>query len=88
VELEARVRERTAELAARNLELTEAIENVKELSGLLPICAYCKKIRDANQYWDQVESYVSRHTNARFSHGICPECVEKHFPGVDLRGEP
>jgi hypothetical protein len=50
---------------------------VKHLHGLLPICAYCKKIRDDKNYWHQVESYVSQNADVRFSHGVCPECLEK-----------
>jgi sigma-B regulation protein RsbU (phosphoserine phosphatase) len=53
------------------------IANVKRLSGLLPICSYCKRIRSDHDYWEQVESYISEHTDARFSHGICPTCYEK-----------
>lgn len=82
--LEQRVQERTAELAARNLELSKALAEVKELRGILPICSYCKKIRDDQDFWQGVEGYVSRHTHAQFSHGICPACVETHVkPELD-----
>lgn len=64
-------------LAERVREVEEALSRVKQLQGLLPICSYCKKIRDDKNYWHQVESYVGKHTDARFSHGICPECTEK-----------
>ena len=64
-------------LAERVREVEEALSRVKQLQGLLPICSYCKKIRDDQNYWHQVESYVGKHTDARFSHGICPECTEK-----------
>jgi PAS domain S-box-containing protein len=57
-------------------ELTEALGHVKKLSGLLPICASCKRIRDDQGYWQQVETYITRHTDAVFTHGICPECVK------------
>jgi CheY-like chemotaxis protein len=57
-------------------ELKEALISIKQLSGLLPICSYCKKIRDDKNYWQQVETYVGRHTDARFSHSICPQCYE------------
>ena len=57
-------------------ELAEALSNVKQLSGLLPICSYCKKIRDDKNYWQQVDEYVSQHSEATFSHSICPECYE------------
>lgn len=59
------------------LELQEALHKVNMLSGLLPICASCKKIRDDKGYWTQVESYISDHSDARFSHGLCPECADK-----------
>jgi PAS domain S-box-containing protein len=62
------------------LELRRAIEQVKTLSGIVPICSGCKKIRDDQGYWEQVEAYVARHTEARFSHGICPDCVKRFFP--------
>lgn len=58
-------------------ELTEVIKQVKTLTGLLPICASCKRIRDDRGYWQQVETYISSHTNAIFTHGICPECLKK-----------
>ncbi|PYM11736.1 MAG: response regulator [Verrucomicrobia bacterium] len=58
-------------------ELENALANVKMLQGLLPICLYCKKIRDDQNYWQQLDKYVAEHTEARFSHGICPECYEK-----------
>ena len=64
-------------LADRVKELEEAIANVKQLQGLLPICSYCKKIRDDGNYWHRVESYITGHANVRFSHGICPECTTK-----------
>ncbi len=63
-------------LAARVHELEETLARVKQLEGLLPICSYCKKIRDDGNYWQRVEDYLSRHTEVRLSHGICPECWE------------
>jgi len=65
------------------LELREALEKVKTLSGLLPICAHCKKIRDDKGYWNQVEGYLSAHSELKFSHGICPECAKKYYPEFD-----
>ena len=59
------------------------ITDLKILGGLLPICSYCKKIRDDQGYWSQVESYIGRHSRAIFSHSICPDCVKKHFPELD-----
>ncbi len=61
-------------------ELTDALAKVKLLSGFLPICCSCKKIRDDKGYWQQIESYISDHSNAEFSHGICPECSKKLYP--------
>ncbi|PKN24169.1 MAG: hypothetical protein CVU65_12525 [Deltaproteobacteria bacterium HGW-Deltaproteobacteria-22] len=61
-------------------DLRRALSEVKTLSGLLPICSSCKKIRDDKGYWSQVEIYLRRHTDAEFSHGICPECVRRLYP--------
>jgi len=58
-------------------ELTAALAEVKTLSGLLPICSSCKKVRDDSGYWDRIESYISRHSSATFSHGMCPDCAIK-----------
>jgi AmiR/NasT family two-component response regulator len=68
-----------------NAELQDALALVKVLRGLLPICASCKKIRDDQGYWHQVEVYIRDHSEARFSHGICPDCARKLYPGVELR---
>jgi sigma-B regulation protein RsbU (phosphoserine phosphatase) len=82
-ELHARVRvglrvlQLQMNLADRVRELEEALARVKQLQGLLPICSYCKKIRDDQNYWQQVEGYISEHSEAIFSHGICPDCFEK-----------
>jgi phosphoserine phosphatase RsbU/P len=65
-----------AELAARVHELEDALVRVNQLQGLLPICSYCKSIRDDKNYWHQVETYVRSHSEAEFSHGICPNCWE------------
>ncbi len=62
-------------------ELQDALANVKILSGLLPICSSCKKIRDDKGYWNQIESYIKEHSEAEFSHGICPDCAKKLYPG-------
>jgi len=61
-------------------ELRQALQDVKRLSGLLPICSICKKIRDDTGYWKQVEAYIQEHSEAQFSHSICEECVQKHYP--------
>ncbi|MCX5814477.1 MAG: response regulator transcription factor [Proteobacteria bacterium] len=62
------------------LELRDALSQVKILSGLLPICASCKKIRNDEGYWEQMEMYIRDHSEAEFSHSICPECAEKLYP--------
>lgn len=91
-ELEQRVIERTAELEAarqslvdRVHDLQEALDQVKQLQGLLPICMYCKKIRDDQNYWHQVESYITKRTDALFSHGICPACYERVLEAEGLK---
>lgn len=63
-----------------NQELTEALNNVKKLSGLLPICASCKKIRNDEGYWNNIETYIREHSEANFTHSLCPDCVRKLYP--------
>lgn len=83
------------QLAAR-LRVAERLlalqREVSELSGLLPICSYCKSIRDDHNYWQQLEGYLSTHTEATFSHGICPKCYQKHvvpqLEQLGLGGQP
>jgi len=76
-------------LAEKIRELEQALEQVRTLEGILPICSYCKKIRDDRNYWRQVEDYVASHSEARFSHGICPDCMSRHFPEfVGKHGKP
>jgi len=65
-------------------ELQDAAARIKVLSGLLPICAYCKKIRDDQGYWKQLEAYITHHSEASFSHGICPACVKEQYPQFDI----
>lgn len=60
-------------------ELQAALSHVKQLKGLLPICAHCKKVRNDTGYWQQVETYIESHSEAQFSHGICPDCVQKYY---------
>jgi len=72
-----RIIELQQNLANRVHELEDALGRVKLLQGLLPICSYCKKIRDDRNYWRQVESYISAHAEVEFSHGICPDCYER-----------
>jgi sigma-B regulation protein RsbU (phosphoserine phosphatase) len=73
----SRIVDLQSRLAANVAELTDALHSVKTLKGMLPICGYCKSIRDDSNYWHQVEEYVSDHTDAAFSHGICPKCLEE-----------
>ena len=61
------------------------IENIKRLTGLLPICSYCKRIRSDQNYWEQVDSYITEHTDARFTHGICPPCMATLMAELDTR---
>ena len=63
-------------------ELQEALREIKELRGILPICSHCKKIRDDEGYWRQVESYIQERTDAQFSHSICPDCLKKLYPDI------
>ena len=65
-------------------ELKDALENVKILSGLLPICSNCKKIRDDKGYWNQIEAYLDTHADVKFTHGICPDCIKKLYPEFDI----
>ncbi len=67
-------------LQRRNRELEKALREVRELSGLIPICASCKKIRDDDGYWNEVEVYMSRHSDMDFSHSLCPECMARLYP--------
>ncbi len=78
--LEKKVDERTR-------DLQEALSNVKTLSGLLPICSHCKKIRDDKGYWNQIEVYIKDHSEAEFSHSICQECAKKHYPDLDIQDD-
>lgn len=76
VQVGVRIIELQHSLADRVKALEEALARVKQLQGLLPICSYCKKIRDDQNYWQQVENYISKHSEAQFSHSICPDCYE------------
>ncbi|MFH1060507.1 MAG: MASE3 domain-containing protein [Pseudomonadota bacterium] len=81
----ADITERLAAERAREemvTQLTQALAEVKTLSGLLPICASCKRVRDDQGYWNQIESYISLHSDAQFSHGICPDCARLLYPDL------
>ncbi len=73
------------ELRAANRRLEEALASVKTLKGLLPICAWCRKVREDAGYWSALESYVATHTDTTFTHGICPDCQQRHFGGLACR---
>jgi hypothetical protein len=74
-------------LRVREEELSETRSELKVLSGLLPICMSCKKIRDDGGYWNQMEKYIHQHSEAQFTHGICPDCIEKLYPGIMDEGK-
>lgn len=77
VETQLTIKNQRDLLIKSNNELNEALDKIKVLSGLVPICMYCKKIRDDDGFWNHLESYISEHSNILFSHGMCPECGEK-----------
>lgn len=68
-----------SELLAVNRQLESALAQVKQLQGLVPICSYCKKIRDDRSYWQKLETYLSDHSEVKFTHGVCPDCMQQHF---------
>jgi hypothetical protein len=74
----ALTRSRQAEVRRRH-ELAEAMASIRTLSGLLPLCAWCRRVRSDAGYWEQLESYVSAHSDAQFTHGMCQECAQEHF---------
>jgi sigma-B regulation protein RsbU (phosphoserine phosphatase) len=88
-ELEARVRggERVVRLqqslSSRIAELEQALEHVRRLQGLLPICSYCKKVRNETNYWQQVDSYLSTHTDVELTHSVCPDCLSRVMRELD-----
>ena len=75
--LNIKVDARTKELSKKNNELEKALEEIKTLRGIIPICSYCHKIRDDEGSWDRLEAYLTKHSDAEFSHGICPDCLDK-----------
>jgi sigma-B regulation protein RsbU (phosphoserine phosphatase) len=81
----ARIVDLQQRLADHVSELEGALANVRKLTGLLPICAYCKSIRDDSNYWHRVEEYVGEHADVTFSHGICPKCLPKAM--LEMAGE-
>lgn len=82
--LQRLVAARTIELEETNKKLQQAISEIKILQGILPICSKCKKIRDDRGFWQQVESYLAKHSQATFSHSICPECMDEFYRELKL----
>lgn len=82
IQLEGKVQQRTSELTIQNTKLENALKEIKILSGLLPICSHCKNIRDEAGNWNKLEAYIDAHSEAEFSHGVCPECAIKYFPEI------
>ena len=67
-------------ISRKNIEIQSAYDEIKQLRGILPICSFCKKIRDDSGYWEQVDIYIQKHSDADVSHSICPKCLEKNYP--------
>ncbi len=87
IEVGRRTIELQDSLSARVEELRNALDQLKTLRGIVPICTTCKKVRDDQGYWKQVEVYIRDHTEASFSHGICPECMDRYYPYVPKNQE-
>jgi DNA-binding response OmpR family regulator len=83
LEVGRRVIELQLALALRVRQLEEALAHVKTLQGILPICSYCHKIRSDQEVWERIEAYITQHSEARFSHGICPTCLEKQLAELE-----
>jgi DNA-binding response OmpR family regulator len=75
------------QLQQLNNELKTALEHIKKLEGIIPICSICHKIRDDEGYWKRIEGYIQERSEARFSHSLCPVCAKKHYPDVDLEDD-
>ncbi len=78
------LKEKNEQLETLNRKLQDALEKIKTLEGIIPICCICKNIRDDKGYWERIEEYMAKHSDAVFSHGICPECTKKYYPDIDL----
>lgn len=76
------LKNRMDRINSQKAELEQTLARVKQLEGIIPICMYCKKIRGDNDYWQQIENYISEHTDALFSHGICPACLDKNYGNI------
>ena len=80
VEVGRRMVEMQERLTEQIQKLNQALEHITVLKGILPICSFCKNIRDDRGYWEKVEEYIGKHSDARFSHGVCPDCMKEHYP--------
>ena len=78
----------SADLEQHVRQLEHALAEVRELQAILPICMFCKRIRDDKDYWSQIDHYLAKHAGTRFSHGICPDCLKTHFPDQIACTEP
>ena len=87
VQVGARVVELRSALAKRVQELEDALSHIRTLQGLLPICMHCHRIRTDEESWQRLESYIEEHSEAAFSHSLCPECLEKYYPEKDPEEE-
>ena len=82
--LQKDLQEKNIHLQKLNSDLQSALDEIKTLRGIIPICSHCKKIRDDDDSWQRIEKYIGEHSEAEFSHGICPECLKKYYPEYDL----
>ena len=86
-ENERQLLESNAALLEVNQKLGQALSDVKQLSGLLPMCSYCKRVRNDQNYWDQIEGYLAKHSDLQLSHGVCEECFGKHAAAFGVTAE-
>lgn len=84
IETHLTIRQLVIDLEGKNLQLQQALDEIKTLRGIIPICANCKNIRDDKGYWHQIEVYIRDHSEADFSHGICQDCVKILYPDIDI----
>ena len=82
LEAEDKIIKYAREIEAKNNDLKNALAEIKTLRGFIPICSNCKKIRDDEGYWQQIEQYIQQRSDAEFSHGICPECIKILYPDI------
>ena len=78
--LQMQIEEQSRRLEKKVLELEAALAHVRQLQGILPICSFCKRIRDDDSFWGSVEEYIQSHSEVEFSHSVCPECMQKEYP--------